>query len=109
VSKRAAPLAAAAMLGVLTVMLAACATEAGGYGGEYDEGYPLGFYEPFGYYGDWGPDYFVGPPAVGGFFRHRPGGGGRPGFHPNPAGHPVPSIPTAPRGGFHGGGRTRVR
>jgi hypothetical protein len=79
-----------------------------GYYGEgpaYD--YDLDFYDgPWGYYGGWGPGYFVGPPRSGGRWH----GDGRPGGHPYrpaPRGRAVPTIPTGPRGGAMRGPRPR--
>jgi len=99
---------AAGGLIVLALIVTGCAGTGYGVSAGYDAGftyndvYPFGYYEPYGYYGGWGEDFFVGPPVRGGFW-HRGPGGGRPHFDPGQAGHPMPSIPTAPRGGFQGG------
>lgn len=98
--------------GLVALILTLAGCVGGGYGVgvgydegfDYDNAYPFGFYEPYGYYGGWGDDYFVGPPVRGGYW-HRGPHGGRPFFHPGRPGHFAPSIPTGPRGGFHGGGR----
>jgi hypothetical protein len=89
---------AVALLAAAAAALAACAVEGVGYGGpDVGVSYVGGFYEPFGYeYGGWGRDYRVGPP--------RDHGGGRVGGRGAAPGRGAPSIPTAPRGGGHGGG-----
>jgi hypothetical protein len=85
---------ALALLLIAAAALVACAVDGVGYGGaDVGVSYYGDFYEPFGYeYGGWGRGYRVGPPrGRGGGVR---GGGGR-----------APSIPSAPRGGGHGGHR----
>lgn len=100
----------AALVGVALLGLAAC--EGAGVGVAYSDG---GYYGPYDYdydydYGPWGPDYYVGPPVVGGVFVHgrdhdhghaRGPGGGRAGpaphFRPAPPSRPVPSIPSRAR------------
>jgi hypothetical protein len=68
------------------------------------------FYSPPLIYSPWGPRYFVGPPPWGG--PRPPGWGGPrrplpPGFRPAPPMRPMPTIPTAPRGGGRRGAPTR--
>ncbi len=80
------PLAGA--LALLTLGIAGCAYDGGGYGGDEIGG---GYYEGGGFYDGFGPGYYVGPYGYGRGSDRR-GFGGR-----------GPSIP-GPRGGFHGGG-----
>jgi hypothetical protein len=114
-----------ATLGFLTLGLVGCAVggyEGGGtyYDGGADVGYGVDFYEPYGYaYGGWGRGYHVGPPRHDGGFpgdrlgghppgvRGAPHSGRPPAYHRAPSSRPVPSIPSGPRGGGHGGGRPR--
>jgi len=109
-------------MALLLTQLTSCAGGtvgvSGGYTEEYWDGpaydYDLDYFGPpviYGgppvIYGDWGPEYFVGPPrwdrrpgGWGGPPRGFPHGTGRgPSFRPAPAGRPMPSIPTGPRGG----------
>ncbi len=115
--------AAAALLALLLTQLQGCAggmvgVSAGypdyGYWDGPDYGYDMDyFYGPPVIYGGWGPGYYVGPPGWGGhphgWDGHQPGfphgDGHGPGFRPAPAGRPMPSIPSGPRGGgMRGGG-----
>ncbi len=76
---------------LVLAILAGCAVEGVGYGGDVGVSYAGDFYEPFGYeYGGWGGGYRVGPPR-----GHRDDHGGA-------GGRRAPSIPSAPRGGGHG-------
>jgi hypothetical protein len=87
------------LAGALTAtMLSGCAVE--GVSGSVGVGYAGGYYEPYGYdYGGWGPGYAVGPYRGGhGGVYHDRGGGHAPAFHPAPQGHPMPSLPSRPRG-----------
>ncbi len=82
----------------MLLVLSACAVTGVGYDETVGVGYVGGFYEPYGYdYGGWGGRYRVGPPRGG-----DPHGGPRAG-----GGRGAPSIPSAPRGGGHGGGGHR--
>lgn len=112
------------LIGALIAALGGCVAVGEGYGGGPYYGppatveYGVDFYEPsgFDYGGLWRPGYHVGPPPRGGFERggHPDSHDSHPAFHPAPAGRPIPSIPTQPRGGgsrgggeSHGGGRHR--
>jgi hypothetical protein len=85
------------LIGALAVAaVSACAVD--GVSGDVGVGYVGGYYEPYGYdYGGWGPGYAVGPyrSGHGGYYRDR---GHAPAFHSAPQGHPMPSIPSRPRG-----------
>jgi hypothetical protein len=88
----------------LLVMPAACVDTGYGYDGP-SVGVGVDYYEPFGFdYGGWGPNYRSGPPRGG----DRGFGGGRRGsphaYRSAPSSHPMPSIPSGPRGGGRGGG-----
>jgi hypothetical protein len=86
-------------LAALAVILCAGCAIGGGGGARYG----IGFYEPFDNYGSWGPGYLVGPPRryEGEHGREveadRPGGLPR-AYHPAPASHPMPSLPSGPPG-----------
>jgi hypothetical protein len=108
-------LTAATGLAVLLMQLASCAGGTVGVSTSYPDpywgspiyGYDLGyFYGPPVVYGGWGPGYFVGPPRWGARppIWNAPPRPGRPGFRPPPPGRPMPSIPSAPRGGGMRGG-----
>lgn len=96
------------MVGVLMTMVVGCVAE-GYYGG--GPGYDLGYYGGYGVdYGVWGPTYGVAPFYRARSYDHYRGGfayGGRAGTHAfrsAPGSRPMPSIPSAPRGGGHGPG-----
>jgi hypothetical protein len=86
-----------ALLGACLALAACIATDgeyygdgAVGYGGYYSGGYV----EPFGYdYGAWGRGYHVGPGRGGDRGHDR----ASPAYHPAPAGHRSPSIPSRSR------------
>lgn len=113
--------AVAAVLTLLLSQLTSCAggtvgvsaAYPDGYWGEPAYGYDLDyFYGPPVIYGGWGPGYYVGPPRWAGrppaWGGRPPGPGGHPpGFRPAPPGRPLPSIPSAPRGGGMRGGHSR--
>ncbi len=116
------------------MVLASCAGGTVGVSASYPDAdywdgpvfdYGLDYYGPPVYYGGWGPGYWVGPPSWGGYpygwdghpygwdghphggdeHPHGPWGDGHsPGFRPAPPGRPMPSIPSAPRGGGMRGG-----
>jgi hypothetical protein len=94
--------AAAVMAGMVLVFVAGCVAGGPGYG---DDGFGVGYYEPYGVdYGGWDGGYRVGP--VHGDRFHRDVGGVRPGPHAYraaPASRPMPSLPSRGRGG--GGSR----
>jgi hypothetical protein len=106
----------AGVVGVAIASLSGCDVRSDGYGGGYandgvDVGLGLDYYEPYGYGGDWGSGYYVGPSR--GHDRghdHDPHHGGG---HPPPShafrgaspGRSMPSIPSGARGGgAHGRG-----
>lgn len=79
------------------------ATADGGYEPNVNVGIGLDYYDQFGYdYGNWGPDYGVGPYRGGGARPRRgdgnPGHAGH-GFRPASPSHQTPSIPSGPRAG----------
>jgi hypothetical protein len=104
-----------ALLALILPLLGSCAGGTVGVSAAYPDGYWDGpaydydfdyFYGAPGFYGGWGPGYYIGPPRWDG----HPYGGwdGHPGGFPHGDGHgparPVPSIPTGPRGpGMRGG------
>jgi hypothetical protein len=110
----------------LAALAQACVVAPGEVGvvGVAEPGYGAGYYEPpAAVYGGWGVGFDVAPYGRGDR-EHRPEfrgdrgdrGGRAPaavGFRPAPAGRPIPTIPTGPRGGApargggaapHGGG-----
>jgi hypothetical protein len=98
------------MIGGSLILLLGCVAGGGGYYGG-TPGYGLDYYGAYGFdYGVWGPGYEVAP-----FYREREhehdrgwvehGGQQAPhAFRAAPASRPIPSIPSAPRGGGYGGG-----
>jgi hypothetical protein len=99
--------AATVLAGAILLLSSGCvATAEGGYDGNVDVGIGVDYYDQFGYdYGSWGSGYAVGPYRGGGDRPRRgdrDGGHAGHGFRPAPPSHPVPSIPSAPRGGGHG-------
>ena len=88
---------------VLTILLAGCAVEGGGYDSGYEGGVGVGFgldyYEPYGgYYGGWGNNYHVAPYRGSDQRRdYRGSGGGNHAYRsPNPS-HSMPSLPSHSR------------
>jgi hypothetical protein len=103
--------AVALVSGSLLFLSSGCIATADG-GGEpnVNGGIGLDYYDQFGVdYGNWGPDYAVGPYRGGGGRPGRgdgnPGHGGHGGhgFRPAPPSHGTPSIPSGPRAGGHRG------
>jgi len=97
--KKSAPLLLSCLFAVLA---SGCVGPAGG--GYETAGYGTYYEQPYGaYYGGWSPGYYVAPPVVvervhDDRFHGRPGPSPR-AFHAPPASHPIPSIPSQPRGG----------